>query len=88
MIDLCFLVVKSLIKNLQFKMEQPKEASTPQSQSKDVILPGDQIKSLSMRFYKDEFPKEGDLVMVQIKDVTEYATIVELLEYNNKEGTV
>ena len=40
------------------------------------------------RFYENEYPEENELVMVQTKDVTEYATIVELLEYEKKEGKI
>ena len=54
----------------------------------DTIQQEQQSQLREFRFYEEEFPNEGDLVMCEIKDVTEYATIAMLLEYANREGII
>lgn len=54
----------------------------------DPNQPEQQSQYKEFRFYEEEFPNEGDLVMCQIKDVTEYSTIAVLLEYANREGMI
>lgn len=39
-----------------------------------------------MRYYRDEFPAEGDLVMGESEKSEENGCYVALLEYNNKQG--
>lgn len=47
-----------------------------------------QIVRKSCRFYENKFPKENDLVVVEVKNVVENGAYVNLLEYNNIEGLV
>lgn len=39
-------------------------------------------------FHENEFPEEGEYVIVQIKEINDYSIIVSLLEYNNIEGMI
>lgn len=39
-------------------------------------------------FHSNEFPEEGEYVIVQIKEINDYSIIVSLLEYNNIEGMI
>jgi len=43
---------------------------------------------LSCRFYKERFPKEEDVVMVNVRSIAEMGAYVHLLEYNNIEGMI
>lgn len=40
------------------------------------------------RFYENSLPELNDLVVIQIKDFSENAFVVELLEYNRQEGMI
>lgn len=40
------------------------------------------------RFYENEFPENGEVVMVRYKDAQEHNVKVELLEYNHMEGMI
>lgn len=42
----------------------------------------------SYRFHEQEFPEEGEYVIVQIKEINDYSIVVALLEYNNLEGMI
>lgn len=44
--------------------------------------------SKECRFYENPLPEINDLVVIQIKDVSENAFVVELLEYNRQEGMI
>jgi translation initiation factor 2 subunit 1 len=43
---------------------------------------------LHSRFYRNEWPEKGELVMVEISNVNEEGAYVQLLEYNNREGLI
>ena len=52
-------------------------------------LPGSLIRmSLSCRFYKHQYPKLEDVVMVNVRSIAEMGAYVSLLEYNNIEGMI
>lgn len=44
--------------------------------------------NLNCRFYRNQFPGKDDLVMVQVKNVSDMGAYVSLLEYNNIEGLI
>ncbi len=44
--------------------------------------------SLSCRFYKHQYPKLEDVVMVNVRSIAEMGAYVSLLEYNNIEGMI
>lgn len=46
------------------------------------------IMSLSCRFYKHQYPKLEDVVMVNVRSIAEMGAYVSLLEYNNIEGMI
>ena len=43
---------------------------------------------LSCRFYKHRFPECDELVMVNVRQIAEMGSYVNLLEYNNIEGLI
>ena len=45
-------------------------------------------QNLNCRFYRNEWPELGDLVVVEIRDVNEDGAYVKLLEYNDREGLI
>lgn len=45
-------------------------------------------EDLNCRFYRNEWPEPGELVMVEISNVNEEGAYVQLLEYNNREGLI
>lgn len=45
-------------------------------------------EDLHSRFYRNEWPEKGELVMVEISNVNEEGAYVQLLEYNNREGLI
>ncbi len=44
--------------------------------------------SVSCRFYKHRYPKQEDVVMVNVRSIAEMGAYVMLLEYNNIEGMI
>ena len=44
--------------------------------------------SVSCRFYKHRYPKQEDVVMVNVRSIAEMGAYVTLLEYNNIEGMI
>jgi translation initiation factor 2 subunit 1 len=44
--------------------------------------------SVSCRFYKHRYPKQEDVVMVNVRSIAEMGAYVHLLEYNNIEGMI
>lgn len=42
---------------------------------------------LTCRFYKNHFPETDDLVMVNVTEIEEMGVYVNLLEYNNRQGS-
>ena len=44
--------------------------------------------NLNCRFYEHRFPKEEDLVVVEVTEVEENASYVKLLEYNGIKGMI
>ncbi len=44
--------------------------------------------SASCRFYKHRYPKQEDVVMVNVRSIAEMGAYVTLLEYNNIEGMI
>ena len=45
-------------------------------------------EELQCRFYRDEWPEVGDLVVVEIDTVNEDGAYVKLLEYNNVKALI
>lgn len=43
---------------------------------------------LSCRFYKDKYPKTDEMVMVNVRQIAELGSYVNLLEYNKIEGLI
>lgn len=43
---------------------------------------------LTCRFYKNHFPETEDLVMVNVTEIEEMGVYVNLLEYNNRQGSI
>lgn len=44
--------------------------------------------AVSCRFYKHRYPKQEDVVMVNVRSIAEMGAYVTLLEYNNIEGMI
>lgn len=44
--------------------------------------------SVSCRFYKHRYPKQEDVVMVNVRSIAEMGAYVTLLEYNSIEGMI
>eukprot|EP01017_Pseudomicrothorax_dubius_P018686 TRINITY_DN2062_c0_g1_i1.p1 TRINITY_DN2062_c0_g1~~TRINITY_DN2062_c0_g1_i1.p1 ORF type:complete len:354 (-),score=134.84 TRINITY_DN2062_c0_g1_i1:171-1232(-) len=61
----------------------------PKEEIKEVKV-GDKtvFVRLNCRFYEQKYPKEGDLVQVQVKDIVENGAYVFLIEYDNIEGLI
>lgn len=49
---------------------------------------GKEESQFNCRFYEQYFPKEDDLVVVEVVEVLENASYVELLEYNRIKGMI
>ena len=47
-----------------------------------------EIMQLTCRFYKNQFPETEDLVMVNVTEIEEMGVYVNLLEYNNRQGSI
>lgn len=45
-------------------------------------------EDLHCRYFRNEWPEKGELVMVEISNVNEEGAYVQLLEYNNREGLI
>jgi len=43
---------------------------------------------LTCRFYKNQFPDTDDVVMVNVSEIEEMGVYVNLLEYNNRQGSM
>ena len=52
------------------------------------IRPIGRKMSVSCRFYKHRYPKQEDVVMVNVRSIAEMGAYVTLLEYNNIEGMI
>lgn len=46
------------------------------------------MTEMTNRFYENKYPKQGDLVIVEIKEVNEIGTYVSLLEYDCLQGMI
>ena len=73
------------------KMETPVAAApeipaelTPQQQA--LLLEKEQL--LQCRMYENVLPEQDQCVMVNIRQITDVGTYVQLLEYNNIEGMI
>lgn len=60
--------------------EETKEVSGPKHSQSGV--------NLNCRFYRQQYPSEGDLVLVKVKHVADMGAYVTLLEYNKIEGMI
>lgn len=56
--------------------------------SDEEFKPGTTKANLNCRFYRRQFPKIDELVMVEVRNVDQVGAYVSLLEYNNMEGLI
>ena len=68
------------IEQINTAPEQKKDSNSVGDESEEQTFSSDDLKS---RFYRNEWPKVGDLVIVEIMSVNNEGAYVRLLEYNN-----
>lgn len=59
-----------------------------QQQPSAIVPVGEQQVNLNWRYYENKYPKEGDLVVVEVTETEENASYVKLLEYNGIKGMI